>query len=64
MESLMALGLKTADAIGVLTHQDIMKAHESRPTLENLFDASDRTEGGNVIVWWNDLEADSRYFLP
>ncbi|EGO29865.1 glycosyltransferase family 24 protein [Serpula lacrymans var. lacrymans S7.9] len=28
---------------------------------EGLVDASDRTEGGGVVVWWNDLGADARY---
>ncbi|GAA5969938.1 hypothetical protein JCM3765_000374 [Sporobolomyces pararoseus] len=29
--------------------------------LGELFDATDRQEGGEVIVWWNDLEKDKRY---
>jgi UDP-glucose:glycoprotein glucosyltransferase len=29
--------------------------------LGELFDATDRSEGGKVIVWWNDLEKDKRY---
>lgn len=29
--------------------------------LGELFDATDRQEGGQVIVWWNDLEKDKRY---
>ncbi|KAG6330916.1 hypothetical protein ID866_8172 [Astraeus odoratus] len=34
--------------------------------LDGLVDASDRQEGGNVILWLNDLEKDPRYrrFLP
>lgn len=28
---------------------------------EGLVDASDRIEGGDVIVYWNDIEKDKRY---
>jgi len=28
---------------------------------DGLFDASDRIEGGGVVVWWNDLEKDEQY---
>lgn len=60
MTSLTSLGLNVTEAINALTHPSIAKAHTS-VAQENLFDASDRTEGGEVIVWWNDLEADTRY---
>lgn len=29
--------------------------------LEGLVDATDRQEGGGVILYWNDLAADARY---
>lgn len=29
--------------------------------LGELFDATDRKEGGKVTLWWNDLEKDKRY---
>ncbi|OAX38260.1 hypothetical protein K503DRAFT_800568 [Rhizopogon vinicolor AM-OR11-026] len=29
--------------------------------LDGLVDSSDRSEGGGVIVWWNDIEEDTRY---
>ncbi|GAA6015304.1 hypothetical protein JCM10207_008942 [Rhodosporidiobolus poonsookiae] len=29
--------------------------------LGELYDATDRQEGGQVILWWNDLEKDTRY---
>ncbi|KAK4698563.1 UDP-glucose:glycoprotein glucosyltransferase, partial [Phenoliferia sp. Uapishka_3] len=29
--------------------------------LGELFDASDRSEGGGLILWWNNLEKDKRY---
>jgi UDP-glucose:glycoprotein glucosyltransferase len=35
----------------------------SGSSLEGYFDASDRIEGGNTIVWWNDFEKDTRCVL-
>lgn len=29
--------------------------------LGDLYDSTDRHEGGKVILWWNDLEKDRRY---
>jgi UDP-glucose:glycoprotein glucosyltransferase len=29
--------------------------------LDGLVDSSDRLEGGGVVVWWNDIEEDTRY---
>jgi UDP-glucose:glycoprotein glucosyltransferase len=29
--------------------------------LGELYDSTDRDEGGQVILWWNDLEKDRRY---
>lgn len=34
---------------------------KSAEYLEGLVDASDRQEGGGVILYWNDLAADARY---
>ena len=28
--------------------------------LDGIFDASDRIEGGGVVIWWNNIEKDSR----
>ncbi|GAA5899753.1 Kre5p [Sporobolomyces salmoneus] len=41
----------------VATEQGLMPVE----ALGELFDATDRTEGGEVIIWWNDLEKDKRY---
>jgi UDP-glucose:glycoprotein glucosyltransferase len=60
MASLTSLGLNATEAIEALTHPAIAKA-QSSAAQEGLFDASDREEGGGVIVWWNNLETDSRY---
>lgn len=54
-----ALGLTKAQAIGLLSHKVIAEARQNeRPTR---FDYRDDIEGGNVIVWLNDLEKDERY---
>ncbi|KAF7297231.1 hypothetical protein MIND_00956200 [Mycena indigotica] len=60
MNSLAGLGLSRAQAIELLSHSSV-SATQAESALDNVFDASDRPEGGDVIVWWNDLEKDSRY---
>lgn len=40
------------------------RGRESKVTAEmlgDLFDASDRQEGGGLVFWWNDLEKDKKY---
>ena len=71
--SLMSLGLSASQSIDVLTHPAIGAAFSTSKsdgpargliTLESLgelFDASDRREGSDLILYWNDLEKDSRY---
>jgi UDP-glucose:glycoprotein glucosyltransferase len=54
-------GLRSAQAVDLLTHPNISASQTNKDVLEGLFDASDRSEGGGVIMWWNDLERDSRY---
>ena len=62
MRSLASLGLSPSQSIDLLTHKAIYAAQQdSSGTLDGIFDASDRPEGGDVIVWWNDLTKDSRY---
>ena len=62
MRSLASLGLSPSQSVDFLTHRIIYSAQQdSAGHLDGIFDASDRPEGGNVIVWWNDLTKDSRY---
>ena len=62
MQSLTSLGLTAGQAVDLLTHKAIGLAQsDSADVTDALFDASDRPEGGSVIVWWNDLTKDSRY---
>ncbi|KAH8113837.1 UDP-glucose:glycoprotein glucosyltransferase-domain-containing protein [Phellopilus nigrolimitatus] len=62
MRALTELGLDAGQAVDLLTHRSIALAQgETSDVLDALFDASDRPEGGGVVVWWNDLTKDSRY---
>lgn len=62
MRSLASLGLSPDRSVDLLTHRAIYTSQQdSAGTLDGIFDASDRPEGGDVIVWWNDLTKDSRY---
>lgn len=60
IQSLTSLGLQRSQAFDLLTHPAVSLAHKESSVMETLFDASDRPEGGDVIVWWNDMEKDSR----
>jgi UDP-glucose:glycoprotein glucosyltransferase len=64
MRSLTSLGLSRAQSIEVLTHTSITAAQRSSGVLDGLFDASDRQEGGSLIVYWNDVLKDKRYDAP
>lgn len=61
IHSLTSLGLSRGQAVDVLAHPDIAAAQANRGGVDGLVDASDRIEGGDVIIWWNDFEKDSRY---
>jgi UDP-glucose:glycoprotein glucosyltransferase len=53
------LGLTGQEAIGLLSHQDIATV-QAEGELQR-FDWRDDIEGGNVIIWMNDIEKDKRY---
>ncbi|KAJ7485860.1 glycosyltransferase family 24 protein [Mycena latifolia] len=57
VEALEALGLERTEARGVLAGGQ--GAEEAG--VGDVFDASDRLEEGGVVIWWNDIEKDSRY---
>ncbi|KAJ4470665.1 glycosyltransferase family 24 protein [Lentinula edodes] len=61
MMQLTGLDLERGEAIELLTHPILSAAQDSKDVLDGLVDASDRAEGGDVIIWWNDLEKDKRY---
>ena len=60
MRSLTSLGLSTTQALELLTHPNISEAQSSSDVLDGIVDASDRQEGGGVIQWLNDFDADQR----
>ena len=45
----------------LITHPAIAAAQKGKDYADGVFDASDREEGGDVIVWWNNMLEDSRY---
>jgi UDP-glucose:glycoprotein glucosyltransferase len=51
-------GLSGPDAISLLSHSAISETQEDEP---QRYDFRDEIEGGNVIVWMNNIEKDSRY---
>ncbi|KAF5357223.1 hypothetical protein D9756_006756 [Leucocoprinus leucothites] len=61
MRSVVGLGLERSEALEVLTHSAVANAQKDGGVTDGLFDASDRTEGGGVVIWWNDFEKDKRY---
>ena len=60
VELLTNAGLDSTEAIKILTHEALSRASASQ-VLEGMFDAGDRQEGGDLIVWLNDLETEERY---
>ena len=44
----------------LLTHPSFESSSQGGGATENVFDASDRAEGGDLAFWWNDIEKDSR----
>ncbi|KZV60831.1 hypothetical protein PENSPDRAFT_693925 [Peniophora sp. CONT] len=59
--SLEDLGLSADTAFKLLANPRIDAAYSSTDILEGLFDASDRSEDGDLILWLNDIETDERY---
>jgi UDP-glucose:glycoprotein glucosyltransferase len=60
MLSLTSLGLTREQAFDLLTDPQIGVAQSTADVLDGMFDASDRPEGGEAIVWFNDFEKDDR----
>ncbi|KAL4881029.1 UDP-glucose:glycoprotein glucosyltransferase-domain-containing protein [Aspergillus karnatakaensis] len=59
IESFRSLGLSAKEAVELLTHETIAESlAEETP---QRYDYRDEIEGGNVIIWLNDLEKDARY---
>jgi UDP-glucose:glycoprotein glucosyltransferase len=60
MLSLTSLGLLPGEAFNLITHSSIGTSPFNNGVADDIFDASDRPEGSNLVSWWNDIEKDSR----
>lgn len=58
--SLVSLGLTPKQAFELLSSPDVGKEQTEAEPVDGLVDASDRPEGDNAIIWWNDIEKDKR----
>jgi len=61
MASFTSFGLTPKQAVELLSHESIFAAQREGGAVEGILDASDREEGGDVIIWWNDMEKDQMY---
>jgi UDP-glucose:glycoprotein glucosyltransferase len=52
-------GLSASDAISLLSHPAITEGQTGNDAQR--YDFRDATEGGNIIIWMNNIEKDSRY---
>ncbi|KAI9676719.1 MAG: hypothetical protein M1822_008282 [Bathelium mastoideum] len=53
------LGFTPPEAIKILSHPTVLEAHASDDPQR--YDYRDEIEGGNVIIWLNNIEKDKRY---
>jgi UDP-glucose:glycoprotein glucosyltransferase len=60
VQSLTSYGLSNSQAFELLTHPAIASSQKDTGMMGAVFDAGDRPEGGGLIMWWNDMEKDSR----
>lgn len=59
MLSLTSLGLVPNEAFDLITHPSL-GISSNNDVVDDLLDASDHPEGGNLVFFWNDIEKDSR----
>jgi len=60
MLSLTSFGLAPDQAFDLITHPSLETLSSNNGVVDDLFDASDRPEGGDLVLWWNDIEKDTR----
>lgn len=58
INSMRTLGLTSIEAVKLLSHPAISQSKSNEP---QRYDYRDVVEGGNVIIWLNDIEKDKRY---
>lgn len=59
--SFKELGFTNAEAIQLLTHPTLAESQQAGNAEVTRYDWRDETEGGDVIIWLNDIEKDKRY---
>ncbi|KAF1816235.1 hypothetical protein P152DRAFT_408965 [Eremomyces bilateralis CBS 781.70] len=59
IDSIKSLGLNSTEAINVLAHPAVADAQADEDPQR--YDYRDEIEGGNVIIWLNNIEKDERY---
>ena len=59
-QSLTSYGLSNSQAFELLSHPAVSSSQKDSGMTEAVFDASDRPEGGDLIMWWNNMERDNR----
>lgn len=59
VDSLRGIGFSGLEAVQILTHEAIASSKKEGDTQR--YDYRDDLEGGNIIVWLNDIEKDKRY---
>ena len=60
VQSLTSYGLSKSQAFELLTHPAVASSQKDGGMVEAVFDASDRPEGDALIMWWNNIEKDTR----
>ena len=65
IRALEALGLSRQEAVRVVSESggggEDGKPKASQEISDGRVDASDRPEGGDIVLWWNNIEEDERY---
>lgn len=61
ISSLTRLGLSPKQAYELISDSVIGQAQTEEDPADGTVDASDQLEDGNAIIWWNDIEKDSRW---
>jgi UDP-glucose:glycoprotein glucosyltransferase len=59
ISSFRELGFSNSEAIQLLTHPALAEVQQGSEGMR--YDWRDATEGGNIIIWLNDIEKDKRY---
>ena len=60
IDAVRALGLSGPEAISLLSHEEVAMSKDKDDEVSR-FDWRDDAEGGNVIMWLNNIEKDDRY---